>query len=241
MDSLDLFFNQIFIKSKVDYKMFQNYFHQEKDEFAIHNSFNFSKGKYLISGFGLLNLLNDYKINFIQSNSKEKDILLGEDITSLSSSLGVISYPHFTYSFSKGLISNRITEDIFLLDIRVLPNSHGALVYNKKKIPICLVLPVLNVKYSYTPLIYALRLDKIYETLQLVYREKNDINKLPINFKPSNISEIKTDLIEEKFSKIKNSVFIIYTDKHYASCFYVGKGYFITNKHFFNNYESTKI
>jgi hypothetical protein len=353
MDSIDYgenFFNQIFIKSKVDYKMFQNYFHQEKDEYAIHNSFNFSKGKYLISGFGLLNLLNDYKINFIQSNSNDnfilmklttqgeeelnqilefylhdknqwqnkdqnsitsqelkklnleyivvlkpllifyekfssyfsdidnyfpmkeminkigcssffilsekeyttnninnyqpnfftkikKEIFLGEDITSLSSSLGVISYPHFTYSLSKGLISNRITEDIFLLDIRVLPNSHGALVYNKKKVPICLVLPVLNVKYSYTPLIYAIRLDKIYETLQLVYREKNDINKLPINLKPSVISEIKTDLIEEKFSKIKNSVFIIYTDKHYASCFYVGKGYFITNKHFFNNYE----
>lgn len=360
-------FEQIFIKSKVDYKMFQNYFHQEKDEYAIHNSFKFSKGRYLISGFGLLNLLNDYKIKFIQSDPNsnfilmnltnegkadlnrilefylndinkdsdnlsiknsfqeqskdsysifsqelkrlhiekivvlkplllfyekfssyfsdidnyfpmkesinkiacscffilsenenspqekfsnfftniEKEILLGEDITSLSSSLGVISYPHFSYSLSKGIISNQITEDIFLLDLRVLPNSHGALVYNKKKNPICLVLPVLNVKYSYTPLIYALRLEKLFEILKFIYSPKLEMYNKTNNidgmrkFEYQYLSEIKTDsiLIEEKFNKIKNSVFIIYTDKHYASCFYLGKGFFITNKHFFNNYE----
>ena len=36
---------------------------------------------------------------------------------------------------------------------------------------------------------------------------------------------------------INNTIFITYNEKHYASCFYIGKGLFITNKHFFNNYE----
>ncbi len=43
------------------------------------------------------------------------------------------------------------------MDIRVLPNSHGGLIYLKdEKIkPIAITLPILNVRYSYTPIIFA--------------------------------------------------------------------------------------
>jgi hypothetical protein len=38
-------------------------------------------------------------------------------------------------------------------------------------------------------------------------------------------------------NRLKDTVFIIFNSTNYASCIYIGNGRFITNKHFFNDYQ----
>jgi hypothetical protein len=97
----------------------------------------------------------------------DHSLSLGIEIYSLNSSLSMISYHHFSKSFSKGLVSNIITDSILLLDIRVLPNSHGSVVYDYKlNKPFAVILPILNVKYSYTPLIFAYKIVILYLNIE---------------------------------------------------------------------------
>lgn len=51
------------------------------------------------------------------------------------------------------------------------------------------------------------------------------------------MNELLYSYAESKIKKVLNSIFIIYDELNYASCFYIGRGLFITNKHFFNNPE----
>lgn len=312
-------FNEIAIKTKIDYEIFQNYLYQHKNEYSIHNTIKINEDKYAISGLGIVNLLYDYKIQFKENcnndlvtilelddknilrlenliefyllnnnkfdkvnleyiliikdlsnfyrkyssyfnevdnyfkidnklsliavssviilsrgNNREvdmniigKNILIGEDIFTFNSHLGTISYDYFSKSISKGIISNKINDSIYLLDIRVLPNSHGSLVYNSQKQPIAFVIPILNVKYSYTPIIFCYKIDNLFKIFERVYNPNPTLNQ-------KYIKDIPYDTF---YPNILNSVFIIYNQSNYASCFYIGKGLFITNKHFFNNYD----
>jgi hypothetical protein len=333
---------EILVKSKVDYKYFKDYFHQDANEYHIHNSFKFLDDRFLLSGLGFLNLFHDYKIVFdivqddpdyilmkpnlegekqikqlvefsftnnlnfedtlhvdqllrleleyivviksllkfyekfktyftdvdnyfpikeninltacstflilknplvknVKFNSLkiyENDVFSGEEIICSSSSLSVISYLHFSKCQSKGIISNFLTEDVILLDIRVVPNSHGSTVYSiTKKTAIAIILPIMNVKYSYTPLIFAYRLRSLINILFKIYNENNKLLK---KFQGSYESNIPLDLklnMNGGITQLQDSVFIIYNTTHYASCFYLGDGFFCTNKHFFTNYN----
>ena len=66
--------NEIFTKSKVDYKYFKDYFYQAENEYAIHNSYEISDNKFVISGLGILNLLHDYKIEILQTQEQSNYI-----------------------------------------------------------------------------------------------------------------------------------------------------------------------
>jgi hypothetical protein len=54
-----------------------------------------------------------------------------------------------------------MSKDILLLDIGVLPNSQGSLVFNTKKELIAIILPTLNITRLYMPLVFALRIVRI--------------------------------------------------------------------------------
>ena len=65
-------FEEIIIKANVDYYIFKSYFHQSKNEYNVHNSLRINSKTHLLSGLGLFNLFEDFKINLNeQINSKE--------------------------------------------------------------------------------------------------------------------------------------------------------------------------
>ena len=55
-------FEEIILKAKVEHSIFQNYFYQSKDEYTIHNSLKLNSTTYMLSGLGLFNILDDFKI-----------------------------------------------------------------------------------------------------------------------------------------------------------------------------------
>jgi hypothetical protein len=68
---MDKLFTEIILKIKVEHSTFVNYFFQHKDESCIHNSFQISESQFILSGFGILNILSDYNFKY---TLKENDI-----------------------------------------------------------------------------------------------------------------------------------------------------------------------
>jgi hypothetical protein len=217
------------------YENFKTYFSDIDNYFPIKDNINITA----CSSFLILKNIGreNKKSKFIKIYDKE--LIAGEEIICYSSSLSVISYLQFSKCISKGIISNLISNDVILLDIRAVPNSHGAIIYSiTNKFGLAVVLPIMNVKYSYTPLIYAYRLSSLFKILFKIYNSSEKENKYLKDRDNSNISNILGSKLKLKnrITQLQDSVFIIYNSTHYASCFYLGSGFFCTNKHFFNNY-----
>jgi hypothetical protein len=54
-----------------------------------------------------------------------------------------------------------MNETILLLDIGVLPNSQGSLMFNMKKELIAILLPTMNIARLYMPLTFGLRIVRV--------------------------------------------------------------------------------
>lgn len=92
---------------------------------------------------------------------------------------------------------------MLLLDIRVLPNSHGGLIYLKENLknPLALTLPILNVRYSYTPIIFAFSYMKLINILENYFFWKNNTPKTKddkLIYFPNRLNNFKDFKILEK-------------------------------------------
>lgn len=105
------------------------------------------------------------------------------------------SFNHFSSSVSYGSISNIISDDTLILDVRILPNSALSNIYkaSNNKI-IALTLPLLNTKGTYMPIVIAIKIDSLIQSLNKKIEYYNNYKKGLNSHKVSGALETKDSL-----------------------------------------------
>lgn len=131
------------------------YFKESDNYFSIKDTIN------TFHWFAILTFHSDFCIDYNLDQIKCKK---GNKILVINSSLSSLSFMHFSGSLSLGHISNILLSDTLLLDIRVIPSCHGSPVFgyvNNKLKQIAIILPLLNLEKSFTPIVIALKFDDL--------------------------------------------------------------------------------
>jgi hypothetical protein len=102
---------------------------------------------------------------------------IGEDIYTINSNLAVISSTRFSRTYAKGVISNIMNDDIVLIDVGLLPNSHGSIVYKSNGNIFAILLPILNIKHLYVPLGFGLKIETLVNIFSTINSDKTGTSK----------------------------------------------------------------
>lgn len=198
----------IFKYSKLE-DIFYKYFYDTFESFETSDSYlNIEECKLSFNAFGILHILDindglNYSIDDFSSEYKK-----GDRIILINSCLSVISFSIFSSNFSFGNISSLILKDTLLLDVKVLPSSTLSNIYLKKtKKLIGVTLPMLVTKNTYTPIIFALKIDYLLNYFNKLFNLKGfKLNNLSLSFK----KERKISQVQEFDKSLEKGIFILH-------------------------------
>lgn len=135
----------------------------------IDNFFDIDNKKTIIQLSSFIILCNE-NIDIINKIDIEKishnTIKIGDKIYSLNSNLSYINKNIFSRSLSYGYISSQLTDNIYFLDIRGIPNAISSVIFHyHSHSPILVCFLSMNTKKVFTPLLFGYSIQRILSIL----------------------------------------------------------------------------
>lgn len=170
--STQLKFDLLFRYNDYDNTFFRSFYDMYDTFSGVDNYYSLSQVKLGFCSYAILKPVIEEDQSFFCEQIKSissisSSLSKGDKIICLNSNLSSVSFKHFSSSYSYGVVSSYLLPDTILLDIRALPSSNfAAIIDEQTKQQIAILLPVLNTKFTFTPLIFALRLDYLFNYLE---------------------------------------------------------------------------
>lgn len=135
----------------------------------IDNFFDINNTKTIIqlSSFIILGFDNHNIISKINEEKINKNIIkVSDKIYSLNSNLSYINKSIFSRSISYGYISSQLTDNIYFLDIRGIPNAISSIIFHyHSHSPILICFLSMNTKKLFTPILFGYSIQAILSIL----------------------------------------------------------------------------